>query len=75
MLDFAPQNLSEYYRELLQNRFDIRSWFDYVAPLLKPQQPLDPAVAELRAFLEQICYENDWPISAVDLVDLEMYVT
>jgi hypothetical protein len=75
MLDFAPQNLSEYDRELLQNRFDIRSWFGYVAPLLKPQQPLDPAVAELRAFLEQICYENDWPISAVDLVDLEMYVT
>lgn len=42
MLDFAPQNLSEYDRELLQNRFDIRSWFGYIAPLLKKQsKPLD----------------------------------
>ena len=40
MLDFAPQNLSEYDRELLQNRFDIRSWFGYIAPLLKKQSKL-----------------------------------
>ena len=75
MLDFAPQNLSEYDRELITARYNIRSWFGYVAPLIKKEQPLDPAVAELRAFLEQICRENDWPISAVDLVALEMYVT
>ena len=74
MLDFSPRDLSSYDRELLENRYDIRSWLAYVAPLLKKEQPLDPAVAELRAFLEQICRENDWPISAVDLVDLEMYV-
>lgn len=42
MLDFAPQNLSEYDRELLQNRFDIRSWFGHIAPLLRKQtKPLD----------------------------------
>ena len=35
MLDFAPQNLSEYDRELITARYDIRSWFVYVAPLLK----------------------------------------
>ena len=75
MLDFAPQNLSEYDCELITARYDIRSWFGYVAPLIKKEQPLDPGVAELRAFLEQICRENDWPISAVDLVDLETYVT
>ena len=75
MLDFAPQNLSEYDCELITAHYDIRSWFGYVAPLIKKEQPLDPGVAELRAFLEQICRENDWPISAVDLVDLETYVT
>ena len=42
MLDFAPQNLSEYDRELLENRFDIRSWFGYIAPFLRKQtKPLD----------------------------------
>ena len=42
MLDFVPQNLSEYDRELLENRFDIRSWFGRIAPLLRKQtKPLD----------------------------------
>ena len=40
MLDFAPQNLSEYDCELLQNRYNIRSWLGYVAPLLKKKQNL-----------------------------------
>lgn len=35
MLDFSPQNLSEYDRELITARYDIRSWLAYVAPLLK----------------------------------------
>lgn len=42
MLDFAPKDLSEYDRELVENRYDIRSWFGYIAPLLRKQtNPLD----------------------------------
>lgn len=42
MLDFSPQNLSEYDRELITPRYDIRSWLGYVTPLLKKQsKPLD----------------------------------
>ena len=54
MLDFAPQNLSEYDRELLQNRYDIRSWFGRIAPLLRKQtKPLD-SVFDTSALLAEL---------------------
>lgn len=76
MLDFAPQNLSEYDRELLQNRFDIRSWFGYIAPLLRKQiKPLDPDIQEFIKFLEQSMYENTTPYPFVEPVNLEVCCT
>ena len=54
MLDFAPQNLSEYDRELLQNRFDIRSWFGYIAPLLKKQSKLLDSGFDTSALLAEL---------------------
>lgn len=42
MLDFVPKDLSNYDCELITPRYDIRSWFGYIAPLLKKQsKPLD----------------------------------
>ena len=76
MLDFAPQNLSEYDRELLQNRFDIRSWFGHIAPLLRKQtKPLDPDIQEFIKFLEQSMYENAKPVAFVEPVNLEVCCT
>ena len=76
MLDSAPQNLSEYDRELLQNRFDIRSWFGYIAPLLRKQtKPLDPDIQEFIKFLEDAMYENNRPATVVDRVSFEVCCT
>lgn len=76
MLDSAPQNLSECERELLQNRFDIRSWFGYIAPLLRKQtKPLDPDIQEFIKFLEQSMYENTTPYPFVEPVNLEVRCT
>ena len=51
MLDFAPQNLSEYDRELLENRYDIRSWLAYVFPLICAQKQDDNSDFDLATFL------------------------
>lgn len=76
MLDFAPQNLSEYDRELLENRFDIRSWFGHISPLLKKQtKPLDPDVRELLELLENFAYENNRPATVVGRVNFEVCCT
>ena len=76
MLDSAPQNLSECERELLQNRFDIRSWFGYIAPLLRKQtNPLDPGLQEFIKFLEDAMYENNRPATVVDRVSFEVCCT
>ena len=75
MLDFAPQNLSEYDRELLENRYDIRSWLAYVAPLLKKEQPpLDPDIQELLELLENFAPANR-TATVVDLVIFEVCCT
>jgi len=58
MLDFAPSGLSEYDRELLQNRFDIRSWFGYVTPLLKKNNLLILASEKLSNFLNNLCMKT-----------------
>ena len=76
MLDFAPQNLSEYDCELLQNRYNIRSWLGYVAPLLKKEtKPLDPDIRELLELLENFAYENNRPATVVDRVNFEVCCT
>ncbi|WP_297948522.1 hypothetical protein [uncultured Campylobacter sp.] len=76
MLDFAPQNLSEYNLELLQNRYDIRSWFGHIAPKIKKEtKPLDPDVQELLALLENFAYENNRPATVVDRVKFEVCCT
>ena len=76
MLDFAPQNLSEYDRELLENRYDIRSWFGHIAPKIKKEtKPLDPDVQELLALLENFAYENNRPATVVDRVNFEVCCT
>ncbi|WP_298947337.1 hypothetical protein [uncultured Campylobacter sp.] len=75
MLDFAPQNLSEYDRELITARYDIRSRFGYVVPLLKKEQPLDPDIQELLALLENFAYENNRPATVVDRVNFEVCCT
>lgn len=51
MLDFAPQNLSEYDRELLQNRYDIRSWLAFAFPLIRAQKQDDNSDFDLATFL------------------------
>ena len=75
MLDFAPKDLSEYDRELVENRYDIRSWLGYVAPLLRKKQPLDPDIQELLALLENFAYENNVPATVVDRVKFEVCCT
>lgn len=76
MLDFAPKNLSEYACELIENRYDIRSWLAYVAPLLKKERPpLDPDIQELLALLENFAYENNRPATVVDRVNFEVCCT
>jgi hypothetical protein len=54
MLDFAPKNLSEYDLELLQNRFDIRSWLGYVAPLIYSQKTSDNSGFDFIASLAEL---------------------
>ena len=54
MLDFAPKNLSEYDLELLQNRFDIRSWLAYVAPLIYAQKTSDNSGFDFIGFLAEL---------------------
>ena len=51
MLDFAPQDLSDYDCELLENRFDIRSWLAYVFPLIRAQKQDDNSDFDLATFL------------------------
>lgn len=76
MLDFSPRDLSSYDCELLENRFDIRSWFGYVAPLLKKQtKPLDLDLQEIMAFIEDAMYENNRPATVVDRVSFEVCCT
>ena len=76
MLDFSPRDLSDYDRELLENRFDIRSWLGYVAPLLKKQtKPLDPDIQEIMAFIEDAMYENNRPATVIDRVSFEVCCT
>lgn len=76
MLDFSPRDLSSYDCELLENRFDIRSWLAYVAPLLKKEQPpLDPGLQEFIKFLEDAMYENNRPATVVDRVSFEVCCT
>lgn len=75
MLDFSPQNLSEYDRELLENRYDIRSWLAYVTPLLKKEQPpLDPDIQELLELLENFAPANR-TATVVDRVIFEVCCT
>lgn len=76
MLDFAPKDLSEYDRELVENRYNIRSWLGYVAPLLKNKtKPLDPDIRELLELLENFAYENNKPATVVDRVNFEVCCT
>lgn len=75
MLDFSPRYLSDCDRELLENRFDIRSWLGYVAPLLKKEQPFDPVVQEIVAFINEAMYENNRPATVVDRVSLAICCT
>ncbi|WP_295142143.1 hypothetical protein [uncultured Campylobacter sp.] len=51
MLDFAPKDLSDYDCELLENRFDIRSWLAYVFPLIRAQKQDDNSDFDLATFL------------------------
>ena len=51
MLDFAPKDLSEYDRELVENRYDIRSWLAYVFPLIRAQKQDDNSDFDLATFL------------------------
>ena len=51
MLDFAPKDLSEYDRELIENRYNIRSWLAFVFPLIRAQKQDDNSDFDLAAFL------------------------
>ena len=51
MLDFAPKDLSDYDCELLENRFDIRSWLAFVFPLIRAQKQDDNSDFDLATFL------------------------
>lgn len=75
MLDFPPSGLSKYDRELLQNRYNICSWLGYVAPLLKKEQPFDPVIQKIVAFIEEAMYENNRPATVVDRVSLAICCT
>jgi len=75
MLDFSPRDLSDYDRELLENRYNICSWLGYVAPLLKKEQPLDPSIQEIMAFINEAMYENNRPATVVDRVNFEVCCT
>ena len=54
MLDFAPKDLSEYDRELVENRYDIRSWLGYVAPLIYAQKTSDNSGFDFIGFLAEL---------------------
>lgn len=54
MLDFAPKDLSEYDRELVENRYDIRSWLGYVAPLIYAQKTSDNSGFDFIASLAEL---------------------
>jgi hypothetical protein len=51
MLDFAPQNLSEYDRELITARYNIRSWLAFAFPLIRAQKQDDNSDFDLATFL------------------------
>ena len=51
MLDFVPKDLSDYDCELLQNRFDIRSWLAFAFPLIRAQKQDDTSDFDAIAFL------------------------
>ena len=51
MLDFVPKDLSDYDCELLQNRFDIRSWLAFAFPLIRAQKQDDTSDFDVIAFL------------------------
>lgn len=51
MLDFCPKDLSDYDRELLQNRYDIRSWLAFAFPLIRAQKQDDNSDFDLATFL------------------------
>ena len=51
MLDFAPKDLSEYDRELVENRYNIRSWLAFVSPLIRAQKQDDASDFDAIAFL------------------------
>ena len=51
MLDFAPKDLSEYDRELVENRYNIRSWLAFAFPLIRAQKQDDNSDFDLADFL------------------------
>lgn len=51
MLDFVPKDLSDYDCELLQNRYDIRSWLAFAFPLIRAQKQDDNSDFDLATFL------------------------
>lgn len=51
MLDFAPKDLSEYDREFVENRYNIRSWLAFAFPLIRAQKQDDNSNFDLAAFL------------------------
>lgn len=51
MLDFVPKDLSDYDCELLQNRYDIRSWLAFAFPLIRAQKQDDNSDFDAIAFL------------------------
>lgn len=53
MLDFVPKDLSDYDCELLQNRFDIRSWFAFAFPLIRAQKQGGSSDFDVIAFLAE----------------------